>query len=162
MSFSDWIVNLTTVDPAPAAAVAPVDPVPLASGAAAAAASAAAGGGAAGAVPLSLVAPAVTPPLSSGVNIAIPAHVTKALIISNAVAKLLMRILLSGFLLYYGVQIRVMYPDWVLRLYDMPLVRFVCYLLIYFLLCWDTVVGVLFSLCLLFIHLDMMIFGERT
>jgi hypothetical protein len=54
----------------------------------------------------------------------------------------------------YGVDMKKIYPIWVIRLFEEPFARFVCYVLIYILTCYDYTVALLFSLIVLFAHID--------
>lgn len=74
----------------------------------------------------------------------------------------LVQAILVGFLLVFGVNLQTPYPMWIIRMYDIPIVRFLSYLSLYVVLSWDVTSGILFALSLMFIHIDMMVLGQAV
>ena len=54
----------------------------------------------------------------------------------------------------YGIDMKKIYPIWVIRIYEEPFARFISYVLIYILACYDHIIALLFALIVLFAHID--------
>jgi hypothetical protein len=58
-------------------------------------------------------------------------------------------------LIEYGINIKKIYPKWVLVLMEEPLVRFTLYVLIYLLACVSPLLAIILALIVVLIHIDI-------
>lgn len=69
-----------------------------------------------------------------------------------------LQIIVASFILLividYGLNLQKPYPQWIIEMFDEPIVRFTFYVAIYTLACWSPLLSVLLALMVVFLHLD--------
>jgi hypothetical protein len=54
----------------------------------------------------------------------------------------------------YGIDMHKLYPMWVMEMFEEPIVRFMLYVAIYLLACFNPVLSILLALVVIFLHID--------
>jgi hypothetical protein len=57
--------------------------------------------------------------------------------------------------LEYGVDMKKLYPVWVIQYFAEPLVRFIMYVVIYLIACYNPIIALFLALITIFIHIDL-------
>lgn len=66
-----------------------------------------------------------------------------------------------AFTLFYGIDIKVAYPDIVMDWATEPLSRFIAYIVLYFLSLKDPIIGLGFMIMFVLIHIDYLNLGRE-
>ena len=68
--------------------------------------------------------------------------------------------MLAAIFVWLIAQPSVSYPNWMIELLEQPLVLMVSILLIYIMIHLDLILGILFTLCALFVIVDLNVIGK--
>lgn len=69
--------------------------------------------------------------------------------------------ILTGLILFYIFRPREPYPKWALVAFEQPWMFLIILLLVFMMFRWDLLLGVLFSIFILGVFLDMLIYGKN-
>lgn len=54
----------------------------------------------------------------------------------------------------FGVDMRKPYPAWVMDLFEEPMARFIAYVCVYLIACYNPFIAILLAIILVFLHID--------
>lgn len=72
----------------------------------------------------------------------------------NTVAFILFVAVLLVTLTEYGIDMHKPYPSWVMDLFEEPLARFVAFVCVYLVACYNPFIAILLAIVLVFLHID--------
>jgi hypothetical protein len=69
---------------------------------------------------------------------------------------------LAGFIVLYSLQPHVKNPDWLMIIYENPLILLIMLILVYYIMRWNIIIGYLLLIVIIGIYLDIILIIKKT